>query len=468
MAHDVFVSYSQRDKPTADDACAALEAAGIRCWIAPRDVPAGMSWPSAIVGAISQSRVMVLVFSSHAVASDEVQREVAQAFQNGVVVVPLRIEDVRPSGDMAYYMSTTHWLDAMTPPLEAHLQRLCQQVQANVPASHRAADPEKPQLTPTAPWQSKTTEPKASTVSARLTHAIWQSAANYLSKASTVSARRTHDQPNQAKATVLKGPTSEPTTTFVGTRAGQTREDNSLKMKLVWIPPGKFTMGSPKDATYRFADERPLQVTLTRGFWLGQHEVTQAEWQRVMQTTPWSGNISVKEGDDYPATYVSSEDAMNFCEKLTEQEHSAGRLPSDWRFTLPTEAQWEYACRGESKTRYSFGDDESNLGDYAWFTKNANDAGEKYAHLVGQKKANPWRLSDMHGNVYEWCSDYYAEKRAGGTDPQGPSEGSNRAIRGGSWTSSAGYCRSALRYGLTPGNRSSDVGFRVALVPCDK
>jgi hypothetical protein len=130
MAHDVFVSYSQSDKPTADAACAALESAGIRCWIAPRDVPAGMSWPAAIVGAIGQCRVMVLVFSSHAVASEEVQREVVQAFQHRIVVVPLRIEDVRPSGDMAYYMSSTHWLDALTPPLTARLNELCQTVQA--------------------------------------------------------------------------------------------------------------------------------------------------------------------------------------------------------------------------------------------------------------------------------------------------------------------------------------------------
>jgi len=129
MAHDVFISYSQKDKPTADAACAALEAAGIRCWIASRDVPFQTSWPAAIVGAIGQCRVMVLVFSSQAVASKDVQREVVQAFQNGVVVVPLRIEDVRPSGDMAYYMSNSHWLDALTPPLAAHLKTLCQTVQ---------------------------------------------------------------------------------------------------------------------------------------------------------------------------------------------------------------------------------------------------------------------------------------------------------------------------------------------------
>jgi TIR domain len=140
MAHDVFISYSKSDKRTADGACAALEAAGIRCWIAPRDVAPGVSWPAAIIDAIGRSHVMVLVFSSHALASKEVQREVINAFQNRVVVVPLRIEDVRPSGELAYYMCTTHWLDALTPPLEAHLQRLCTTIKALVPRTSKNRD----------------------------------------------------------------------------------------------------------------------------------------------------------------------------------------------------------------------------------------------------------------------------------------------------------------------------------------
>jgi formylglycine-generating enzyme required for sulfatase activity len=129
-------------------------------------------------------------------------------------------------------------------------------------------------------------------------------------------------------------------------------------------------------------------VTLTKGFWLGQHEVTQAEWQRVMQTTPWRGEPYVKEGDEYPATYVSWDDAVKFCEQLTETERQAGRVPSDWQYTLPTEAQWEWAWRAGTKSRFSFGDNDSNLVEYAWFDKNADDAGKKYAHRVGQKREN--------------------------------------------------------------------------------
>ncbi len=255
---------------------------------------------------------------------------------------------------------------------------------------------------------------------------------------------------------------------FAGTRAGQTRNDNGLKTTLVWIPPGEFTMGSPKDEKGHNENEHQVQVTLTRGFWLGQHEVTQAEWQRLMQTAPWSGKDSVKEGDNYPATYVSWDDAVKFCEKLTESERSAGRLPEGWKYTLPTEAQWEYACRAGTKTQFSFGDNGSDLGDYAWFDENAWYAGEKYAHVVGQKKTNPWGLSDMHGNVWEWCSDYYAEKLAGGTDPLGPLTGSDRVSRGGSWYDNAGCCRSAFRFRYPPRGLSSYLGFRLAAVPSGK
>jgi len=260
---------------------------------------------------------------------------------------------------------------------------------------------------------------------------------------------------------------------FEGTKTGQTQSDNGLKTTLVWIPPGEFTMGSPGYEKGHFADENQVHVSLSRGFWLGQHEVTQAEWKRVMQTAPWSGNKFVKEGNDYPADCVSWDDGMKFCEKLTDQERAAGRLPLGWKYTLPTEAQWEYACRAGTKSRFSFGDDQSELSDYAWWDgfgidANANAKGEEHAHPVGQKKANPFGLYDMHGNVLEWCSDYYAKKLTGGTDPQGPSKGSDRVSRGGSWGGIARFCRSANRGGYAPGDRSFALGFRVAALRSGK
>ena len=237
-------------------------------------------------------------------------------------------------------------------------------------------------------------------------------------------------------------------------------------MKLVWCPPGTFTMGTPGATN----EEAPVRVMLTSGFRLGQTVVTQAQWNAVMgwRSKPWSGMDYVKDGPNFPATYVShgtvkADSATAYCEKLTQIERQAGRLPTGWKCVLPTEAQWEYACRAGTTTPYNFKGDELQLGASAWFDKNASDIGERYAHAVGTKLANPWGLSDMHGNVWELCHDRYVDKLPGGRDPAGPSNGSDRVSRGGSWDGSAGRCRSACRRGDGPSRRNFNLGFRICL-----
>jgi len=228
-------------------------------------------------------------------------------------------------------------------------------------------------------------------------------------------------------------------------------------------------MGSPTDEKNRRDDENRVLVTLTKGFWLGKHGVTQGEWHRLMHTTPWSGKADVKNGDDYPASYVSWEDAMEFCEKLTAEEHCAGRLPLEWQYNLPTEAQWEYSCRAGTETRFSFGDDESQLSEYAWWGGlfgEGNAKNEQYAHKAGQKTANAWGLRDMHGNTWDWCRDRYAKHLTGGADPLGSPEGSLRVGRGGCWGSGDTSCRSAIRGRYTPDDRFGYLGFRLAAVLC--
>jgi formylglycine-generating enzyme required for sulfatase activity len=222
-----------------------------------------------------------------------------------------------------------------------------------------------------------------------------------------------------------------------------------------WCPEGTFTMGE---------DDAKVDVELTKGFWLGETEVTQGQWQKVMGTTPWKGKAYVKEGENYAASYISHDDAVACCEKLTAHESNAGRLPKGWKFSLPTEAQWEYACRSGTTTTFSFGNNESLMRHNGWYFKNAVGVDEQYAHQVGQKKANAWGLRDMHGNVWEWCSDWYGEKLAGGRDPQGSSAGSNRVNRGSSWDIDAVYCRSANRSRGSPDERGYSVGFRLAAV----
>jgi len=237
---------------------------------------------------------------------------------------------------------------------------------------------------------------------------------------------------------------------------------NSIGMELIEIPAGKFTMGSPADEKDHQEDEAQVTVTLTKSFGLGKYEVTQRQWKSVMGTEPWSGEDWVMADKDCPATYVSWDDATEFCKKLTNLERKAGKLKANEEYRLPTEAQWEYAFRAGTETAFSFGNNESKLGEYAWFDGNAGDAGRKYAHRVGMKEPNPWGLHDMHGNVREFCSDWYATRLSGGADPVGPNGGSDRVLRGGSWGRDPGFCRSAYRILIDPSLRNNDLGFRVA------
>jgi formylglycine-generating enzyme required for sulfatase activity len=238
---------------------------------------------------------------------------------------------------------------------------------------------------------------------------------------------------------------------------------NSIGMKLVLIPKGTFQMGSPIEEAGADDDEEQHQVTISNDYYLGVTEVTQGQYEKVMGTNPsYFQKRVIRKSDSsmYPVEQVSWEDAVKFCKKLSDlpEEKAAGRV-----YRLPTEAEWEYACRAGSKTAYSFGEGSKSLGDYAWFDGNSNNQ----THPVGEKKANAWGLYDMHGNVWEWCSDWYGEYPKGAvSDPVGPREGSYRVFRGGCWLNVAADCRSACRNGYDPSLRfGGNGGFRVALSP---
>lgn len=223
---------------------------------------------------------------------------------------------------------------------------------------------------------------------------------------------------------------------------------NSIGMEFKPLPSGTFTMGYG-DAAH--------QVTLTKPFEMGVHEVTQEQYEKVMGKNP-----SKFKGVNNPVERVSRNDAVEFCRKLSElpAEKEAGHT-----YRLPTEAEWEYACRAGTTTKFSFGDDESELGDYAWYEDNSG----KKTHLVGEKKPNAWGLYDMHGNVAEWCQDYYGFYPSDPvTDPTGPKTGSFWVFRGGSWLNTTGFCKSSDRGISVPANREDDLGFRVARGPSSK
>lgn len=238
-------------------------------------------------------------------------------------------------------------------------------------------------------------------------------------------------------------------------------------IELVYCKPGTFSMGSPMTEAGREDNEHQRRVTISRGFWIAKTEVTQSQWRAVMNTEHWKRNHSVPTGPNYPASYTSWVDAMDFCRKLTAQEHVAGRLEADWEYTLPSEVQWEYACRAGTATAFSFGNDPSLHGDY---TRRGKDKDGnpiffvRYAFRVATLKPNPWGLYDMHGSLSEWCRGFYESEADDPLNPVKESQVRLRVIRGGAWDCLPPSCRSAIRSNGTPKTRESFIGFRVVKV----
>ena len=231
-------------------------------------------------------------------------------------------------------------------------------------------------------------------------------------------------------------------------------------------------MGSPPTETGRRADEAQVQVVLSRGFWIGKFEVTQGQWHRFMGSPerPLSSRFGL--GDDFPIYWVTFLQAERFCEALTGDAHGRGVLPTNWMFRLPTEAQWEYACRAGTTTATAFGDEllqhQINFGRKVPATAELRTAAER----VGSYPANAWGIHEMHGNVWEWCRDWYHARLPGGTDPdlyeeEGVQNGDgtfSRVRRGGAWIEEGWACRSAARLRYEPHRSSDHIGFRVAAV----
>ena len=223
--------------------------------------------------------------------------------------------------------------------------------------------------------------------------------------------------------------------------------DKDATLSLNWIPAGTFYMGSlPTEQGHEDEESPRHRVTLTRGFWLGRHPVTRRQWQAAMGADP-----SCALPLDHPMGMVSWLDAQSFLTTL------ASLLPG-WRFRLPSEAEWEYACRAGSETRFSLGDTEDGLARTAWFAANS----EGCIHPVATKASNAWGLFDMHGNIFEWCDDWDGPYTGDDVvDPRGPSVGQNRSLRGGCFKCPPRYCRSANRYSTLPERRSPNIGFRL-------
>jgi formylglycine-generating enzyme required for sulfatase activity len=295
--------------------------------------------------------------------------------------------------------------------------------------------------------------------------------------------------PLQAFIAANESAQDEGTTALVPVE-GQPYAIVGFDLPMVWIEPGTFKMGSPKSERHRHLDERLHLVTLSRGFWLGECEVTVAQWEFFVQSSGYLTEAECGDGISqwirgqwkrvpgsswkdvgfaqtatHPVVGISWNDAMKFCDWLTEHERGAGRLSENLRYTLPTEAQWEYACRAGYDGPYF--PDVKNLNDESWFRFGDGIGGilaEDNTHPTGTRRINAWGLHDVHGNVFEWCRDWYIEELEDNViDPEGPESGTERVCRGGAWSSYSKYIRSATRGRDVPTNRGNNLGFRVSL-----
>ena len=249
---------------------------------------------------------------------------------------------------------------------------------------------------------------------------------------------------SQSKPT--KGGTVKRVTTKASYSNG-TLTVNGIKYNMVWVEGGTFRMGATSEQGSEISDEKPVHSVTLSGYYIGKTEVTQALWQAVMGSNP-----SYFEGDDLPVEQVSWDDCQEFIRKLNSL--------TGQNFRLPTEAEWEFACRGGNNSRGYKYSGSNNLGSVAWYDGNSGNK----THPVGTKAPNELGIYDMSGNVWEWCADWYGDYSSGAqTNPTGPYGGSGRVGRGGSWDFNVRICRSSLRIHSDPTDRNINLGLRLAL-----
>jgi formylglycine-generating enzyme required for sulfatase activity len=588
MGHDVFVSHSSKDKPHADAVVAALENHGVQCWVAPRDILPGDNWASSILRAIETSRLMVLIFSGNTNESPHVRREVERAVNRQIPVAPIRIEDKVPEDDLEYFLSGSHWMDAITQPFENHLVLLARQVRRILkmtvedaaPSRAFAQEPIAPPPPPAAPAApagltaastprerlavlrrlfldgdlrfdqfhlcEQLLNAKAAELSkfdalklaevnnmleGRLSHdgldtalaavdaikekqdqldreqkeqdrVARQAKIDSLLALAAVNNNRDHFKtaitaldellkldPKNAQAADLKVSIAKQ----FGPRVSGETSTNSIGMKLTCIPPGEFVMGSPPDEPGRCANETQHRVTLSRQFFIATTPITRGQFAEFVKETghktdaekegwayAWAGSRfdkvsgaswrhpGFKQTDDHPVVEVSWNDAVAFTKWLSKKEGN--------NYRLPTEAEYEYCCRAGTQTAYPWGDNPEESS--AWANCCQQIAVKKPAYggfnrapvnttfttPVGKFRPNAFGLCDMIGNIWEWCSDWFAEYPPGdATDPQGPPRGEARVLRGGSWSHTVRDCRCANRNDYVPYSRNFNVGFRPVL-----
>jgi formylglycine-generating enzyme required for sulfatase activity len=464
MAHDVFISLSSADQATGDAVRAALEARGIRCWMAPLDIAPGAEWAGSIIDAINSARCVVLVFSSRANASVYVHSEVERALHRRIPIIRLRIEDVPPSKELELYLSRVHWLDAFTPPLDRHLGRLAAAVRSILDKS--GAEGTKRQAE-AAPADSVTGKDTRRSGGGRQAARIPVKAIGYAAGAILLVMLGAVGSGQLPKLVAwLDSPDSAADKKATASREpGQIFRDCPDCAEMVVIPSGSFTMGSPASEKERFDDEGPQHPVTVMAFALGKYDVTFAQWDACVADGGCNAYRPSDQGwgrGNRPVINVSWDDARSYVAWLNRKAGIATGSGSG-PYRLPSEAEWEYAARAGTVTSRYWGD---VIG-----RGNADCDGcgsqwdDKQTAPVGSFPSNAWGLYDMLGNVWQWTADCWNENYTGA-----PSDGSAwttgncgwRVVRGGSWSLNPRYLRSAVRDGNDTGNRLNFAGFRLA------
>lgn len=428
-APQVFISYASADKAIADRVCDTLEKAGVPCWIAPRDIPPSADYPAAIVEAVRSTRVLVLVLTEHAAGSPHVLSEVGHAFNGKKRIIPFRLSAAPLPEDLEYFLSLTQWLDAPDGCTDDNLKRLTEATRGALAGATTVRGPVL--LRRNTRWLVLAVAVLAVIIG---TVIIWRSRRASIRNPTQPAAVTTTSSTAGNGAALEMPPAAAKPKTWVNPMNGQT---------YVWIPPGEFTMGCSEADSECTDDEKPTHpVSIDKGFWLGQTEVTLAAYRKYADRH----GATVPEGaGDMPATEVSWAEAKTYCAAV------GGRLP--------TEAEWEYAARGGKPGAYY-----GVVPEIAWYAGNSGDA----PHAVGKKKPNAYGLYDVLGNVREWVLDRYFNKydvaapATGDAVEQPLAPNASTVARGGFWESEAAAIRVSHRSALATDSADPSIGWRCA------
>jgi len=440
----IFISYASEDAAVADRIRSGLEQAGVTCWIAPRDIEPGTSFPAAITAAIGACSAQVLLLTAQANTSRHVLSEVELAFNAGKPILAVLVGKITPSPDLQYFISTSHWFDADVSFDDDDLAKLKVDLDKLLAGERLRAE----RASGARPWRDRRLI--AAAVGAIVLIAV--AVAYFSSGRKPAPSGNAAPPPTSAPSVTVPpaaappaaastpgpAPVSEPASTPASPSL-RTKVNAADGQTYVWIPPGSFAMGCSGGDGDCQPDEMPVHtVRIRRGFWLARTEVTNTQYAKRMKAA--SRRDGAASGD--PAAGMDWSEAKMYCAAV------GGRLP--------TEAEWEYAARGGSRERYY-----DTLSEVAWFENNSDDR----PHPVGQKAPNAYGLHDMLGNVYEWVLDRYYNKYDDTTDVVEEPLASNASAvaRGGAWHSEAKDVRVSNRFGVPADYADANVGVRCAL-----